>query len=268
MVNSHTASVARPDHTRSSDRHTTKLSRCNRGLDEILPFLHQIQKIVTEECSKHKSAETIPWYKTWESWNQQNLLLKKSMNSVTSIIVPDLIYKERTIKAVVEKCIKEISPIAAYIEITHLTDKSVTWVPRIDIDSFQSVKKKRHRQHNTRAPQNRVDKHSRNSTISSVSPPVLTPPPMPTTINLDHTLDADSVSLTASTLAAIAEIEETTQKGKLILDTAIASKTTAILDLQQDYDSILVDWDNTKHELDKETRLAIIEMNTAKNESR
>ena len=72
---------------------------------------------------------------------QHNLLLKTSMNSVTSIIVPDLFYNQRMIKAVVEKFVNEIHPIITYIKITHLTDEPVTLVSRVDIDSSQSVKK-------------------------------------------------------------------------------------------------------------------------------
>ena len=114
---------------RASGRTITKPARRNRGLDEIGPFLHQVQKIVTEECAKFDTVKTIPWYKTWESWMQQNLFNKTSMNSVTAIIVPELFYNQRTIKSVVEKCLDEIHPILTYIDITHLSDKSVTWVP-------------------------------------------------------------------------------------------------------------------------------------------
>ena len=123
------ASVANWAHTPKPNKHT-------RGLDEIAPFLHQVEKIVTEECAKFETVHTIPWYKTWESWMNQNLLKKTSMNSVTTIIVPDLLYNQRTIKAVVERCLKEIHPINSYIDITHLTDKSVTWTPKVEIDSF------------------------------------------------------------------------------------------------------------------------------------
>ena len=72
----------------------------------------------------------------------QNLLLKTSMNSVTTIIVPGLFYNERTIKAMVERCMDEIHPITSYIAMTHLTDKSESWLPHVDIDSFQSVRKR------------------------------------------------------------------------------------------------------------------------------
>ena len=190
------------------------------------------------------------------------------MNSVTSIIVPELTYKQRIIKAVVEKCINEISPIATYIEITHLSDKSVTWVPRADIDSFQSVKKKRGHQRNIKSQKNKADEiHSRNSSISSTTSPQPFLHSMPTTIVLDHITNPDSTSITMSKLAAIAKIEETTQKGRLLLDTAVANKTTAIVNLQKDYGAILVDWDKTKNKLDKETQHAIMMMNVAKDES-
>ena len=131
---------------RTTGRTNLKPARRNRGLDEIAPFLHHVQKIVSEECAKHETVETIPWYKTWESWMQQNLFNKTSMNYVTAIIVPELFYNQRTIKSVVKNCLDEIHPLRTYIDITHLSDKSVTWVPRIDVDSFQSVKKKRGRQ--------------------------------------------------------------------------------------------------------------------------
>ena len=78
-----------------------------RGLDEIKPFLKQIGKIVTEECQKHDSADDIPWYKTWESWNIQDLLAAKSINHITTVICPDLSCNQRTIKAVVNRCTKE-----------------------------------------------------------------------------------------------------------------------------------------------------------------
>ena len=140
------ASFKQEDHTNDPvSTQNPKSSRRTRGLDEIAPFLHQVNKIVSEECAKHETVDHIPWYNTWDSWMQQNLLRKTSMNSITSIIVPDLFYNERTIKAIVERCIDEIHPITSYIDITHLTDKSVKWVPRVDIASFKSVRNKRSR---------------------------------------------------------------------------------------------------------------------------
>ena len=61
-------------------------------------------------------------------------------------------------------------------------------------------------------------------------------------------------------LAAIAEIEETTLKGKQTLDEVVTGQTTALADLQKDYDAILIDWDETKAELDLETKNAIADM--------
>ena len=127
---------------RTTSRTNPKPSRRTRGLDEIAPFLHQVQKIVAEECAKHETIKTISWYKTWESWMQQNVLNETSMNSVTAIIVPELFYNQQTIKSVVEKYLDEIHPISTYTDITRLSDKLVTWVSWIEVDSFHSVKKK------------------------------------------------------------------------------------------------------------------------------
>ena len=95
---------------------------------------------------------------------------------------------------------------------------------------------------------------------------------MPTNIEIDDATFPDSKSLTSSgyaklKLTAIAEIEKTTQKGKIILDSAVTDKPTAIVDLQKDYNGILVDWDKTKEELDKEMMKAITDMNAAMEES-
>ena len=104
----------------------TKVTPRVRGLDEIKPFLKHVGKIVTEESQTYATTDDMPWYKTWESWINQDLLNAKSMNSISDIICPDLFYNQRTIKAVVNRCIEQIPPIETYIEITHLSDKSVT----------------------------------------------------------------------------------------------------------------------------------------------
>ena len=178
---------------------------------------------------------------------QQNLLLKTSMNSVTSIVVPDLFYNQRKIKAVVEKYVDEIHPITTYIDITYLTNKSVTWVPRVDIDNFQSVKKKRRRHQNLKTAKTNFDEnHSRNLSISSSTSPHPTLPRMSTKIEIDKAASPGTKSLTTSKLADIAKIEETTQKGRLLLANTVASRTTAIIDLQKDYDTILFNWDKRR----------------------
>ena len=72
---------------------------------------------------------------------------------------------------------------------------------------------------------------------------------MPTTIQVStatadknqHKSDCDAVKL-----AAIAEIEQSTQKGKKELDDAAIS-------IQNEYSTILIDWDKIKDETDLET---------------
>ena len=89
------------------------------------------------------ALESITWYTTWILRTSKDHLKKTSMNSITTIIFHDLFYNQRTIKVVVEKCIKYITPILSYIDITHLSDKFVTWTSKIDINSFKSVRNKR-----------------------------------------------------------------------------------------------------------------------------
>merc|ERR1740124_64765 len=72
---------------------------------------------MTEQCAKHTTVKTIPWYKTWELWMSQNLLRKTRINSVTTIIVSDLSYNQQTIKAVVVIYLQEIHLITSYIDI-------------------------------------------------------------------------------------------------------------------------------------------------------
>ena len=125
-----------PQRRQENSRKIPKSTPRVRGLDEINPFLHQIGKIVSEEIQKHDETSRLKWFTTWESWISQDLLTAKSMNTITNIICPDLHYNQRTIKTVVTRCIERIPPIESYIDITHLTDKSVTWKSRVgDIDT-------------------------------------------------------------------------------------------------------------------------------------
>ena len=53
--------VQPPSTTMEKKSHTPKpTKRRHRGLDEIMPFLHQVDKIVTEEASKHTTGDTMP----------------------------------------------------------------------------------------------------------------------------------------------------------------------------------------------------------------
>ena len=126
---------------RTSQSSNSKMPPRVRGLDEIKPFLKQVGKIITEESQKYDTTDSLSWYKTWESWDKQDILTRTSMNSITNIICPDLFYNQRTIKAVVNRCLEKIPPIESYIDITHLSDKSVEWTSRVgDIASFKSIK--------------------------------------------------------------------------------------------------------------------------------
>ena len=115
-----------PQMMHKTPRKNTKSTPRVCGSDDIKPFLKQIGKIVTEECQKYDSADDMPWYKTWESWNIQDLLAAKSFNSITTVICPDLSYTQQMIKVVVNRCIEEIPPIESYIQIIHLSEKSIT----------------------------------------------------------------------------------------------------------------------------------------------
>lgn len=88
---------------------------------------------------------------------------------------------------------------------------------------------------------------------------------MPSTIQITTMSQQDDNSLTISDyaqlkLAAIAEIEDTALKGKQTLDEVVTDQTTALADLQKYYDAILIDWDETKAELDLETKNEIADM--------
>ena len=69
-------------------------------------------------------------YSIWKPWT-------------TSIICPDLNFNDRTIQTVVDHCRMKITPLTTYINITHLSDRSVTWSSNITVDSFNSVKNRR-----------------------------------------------------------------------------------------------------------------------------
>ena len=146
----------------------------------------------------------------------QNLLKKTSINSTTMIIVPDLSYNQQTIKVVVERRLQEIHPIKLYIDIAHLTNKSVTQISRVDIDNVQSARNKRRNLKTRKTPAD--ENCSQNSSISSSNLPHPNPT-MPTTIQISTMSRQDDNSPTISdyaqlTLAAISEIDETALKGK------------------------------------------------------
>ena len=270
-----------------------------RGLDEIKPFLKQVGKIITIESQKYDTTDSLSWYKTWESWDKQDILTRTSMNSITNIICPDLFYNQRTIKAVVNRCLEKIPPIESYIDITHLSDKSVEWTSRVgDIASFKSIKMRSRNsksfEKRTNSKKNHTDPKKKrtdpkeihtdslnifdsrksipipsiNSSISTSPSHAMDTAPLPTTIHIDNDASLTTQAYSVLKLTAIAELEEATTKGKKSIDTAVTIATnTAIAELKTDYESTLTYWDTTKATLDQETKQAISDIQHALDES-
>ena len=259
--------------------------RRHRGLDEIKPFLHEVDKIVTEEASKHTTGNTMPWYILWQKWKSKDLFNKTSMNSITTVICPDLHYNQRTIRSVVERCLRDITPIDSYIDITNLSDKSVSWCSKIEVTSFKSVRGRKHRhltKKTTKAMNLKTDDDrsinsltsSRNSSLTSRHGIPILNPELPSSIQL---LTPGSTSLTHSNeksltangyselkMTAIAELMESTTNGLTVITKA---KETAVTTLKEDYDKILAGWDETKAKLDFESKLAITDLHVALTET-
>ena len=114
----------------------------NRGYDELAPFLHEIDKIVAEECAEHTNLNELPWYATWEKWSDQHLMRKTTLNVIGQIVCPKLKYIERTVANVIKRIVLGITPVSKYIQVTHILDTSVQWDSLIEVDSFRSLKGK------------------------------------------------------------------------------------------------------------------------------
>ena len=152
-----------------------------RGYDAIKPFLHEVNKIVQEECAKHESFDELPWYSTWKRWDKKALFDSTTINVIGKIVCPELKYTERTIGKSTERIISDIPPVSSYIQINELSDTSVKWESLIEIDSFKSLKVKRNSKSkgskkDTKIPQrNNSPSPSHDvSTISSIDLPKLT----------------------------------------------------------------------------------------------
>ena len=83
----------------------------NRGYDEIAPFLREVNKIIAEECAKHDTLADLPWYTIWEEWKTNGLFHKVSINSIGKIICPELKYMERTVRQIINRVIKDVTPV-------------------------------------------------------------------------------------------------------------------------------------------------------------
>ena len=95
----------------------------NRGYDELAPFLHEVNKIVAEECALHTNFEELPWYATWEKWNDKLFMTYTAINKIGAIVCPQFKYNERTVQNVIKTILSEITPVSRYIPVsyTHLT---------------------------------------------------------------------------------------------------------------------------------------------------
>ena len=163
--------------TPSQDK--SKTTGKNRGYDELAPFLHEVNKIVAEECATHDNLDDLPWYATWEKWNDQHLLRCTAINVIGKIICPDLKYTERTIKQVILKIVSEITPVSRYIQVNHISDTSVQWESLVEVDSFKSMRRKSSKKSDgkkdtkTSYRESSPSQSNDDSTLSSKPPPFL-----------------------------------------------------------------------------------------------
>ena len=150
----------------------------NRGYDELAPFLHEVNKIVAEECAIHANPGDLPWYAIWEKWNDLHLLRCTAINAIGKIVCPDLKYTERTIKQVISKIMSAIPPVSRYIQVNHLSDTSVQWESLIEVDNFRSMKRKSSKKSASRKDtklsyrENSPSQSHDDSTLSSNNPPI------------------------------------------------------------------------------------------------
>ena len=116
------------------------LSQTNiREYNAIKPFLHEVNKIVQEEYSKHESVDELPWYKKWREWNNKELFESTAINVIGKIVFPELRYTERTVKKLTERILLDITPVSTYIQVNELLDISAKWESLVEIDSFKSL---------------------------------------------------------------------------------------------------------------------------------
>ena len=116
-----------------------------REYNAIKPFLHEVNKIVKEECAKHKSVEDFPWYSIWKTWDKKDLFEFTTINVIGRIVCPELRYKERTIKNLAQRILSDITPVSSYIQVNELSDTSIRWESLVKVDSFKSLKVKRNK---------------------------------------------------------------------------------------------------------------------------
>ena len=65
--NDNTKKDTRPN-TKGTSAHVkrTPIKPKIRGYDKLAPFLHEVNKIVAEDCAKQANLDDLPWYSIWE----------------------------------------------------------------------------------------------------------------------------------------------------------------------------------------------------------
>ena len=68
--------------------HTISYKR--RGYYELVHFIHEVSKIVADECVNYANLDDLPWYSTWKKWMEKQLLRNKTINGIASVICLEL----------------------------------------------------------------------------------------------------------------------------------------------------------------------------------
>ena len=136
-----TGPSTRPQPGRASRNPVLQTSvRKIRGYDALKPFLREVNKIVSEECSKHESVTGLSWFTQWSKWNEKSIFTVTSINTIGKIVCPELKYNERTVKQITNRIMSDITPLSAYLTISYCSDTSVKWDSIIEVGSFKSLK--------------------------------------------------------------------------------------------------------------------------------
>ena len=217
----------------------------NRGYDELAPFLHEVNKIVAEECALHTNFETLPWYATWEKWNDQHFMRFTAINNIGIIVCPELKYIERTVENVIKRIVSDITPVSRYIQINHISDTSVQWESLIEVDSFKSLKRKSSKKSvskkDTKPPyrENSPSHSNDNSTLSSNHPSIQNANTTKVATILPLSQSMDTAPLPFTQLPAVSPADDNPPKEVIITnEKSLTSlgysnmKTTAIADMK------------------------------------
>ena len=99
------------------------------------------------------------------------------LSIVSERLSVELKYAEQTIQKIVGHTKLNITSLAQYIQVNHVSDASVIWESLIEVDSFRNLKSKKKRK-NKEGKDSTADFYSKNSfsqdatTLSSTNPPV------------------------------------------------------------------------------------------------